>query len=76
MTNAIAVHHEGSRAAQTDFDRVLIGGEALARCAAGAHPSTVAGALALVGVRGGEVAALAARVNDETAALEASLATL
>ena len=76
MTSAIAVHHEGARAAQTDFDRVLIGGEALARCAAGAPASTVAGALALVGVRAGEVAALTARVRDETAALEASLTSL
>jgi len=76
MTSAIAVHHEGSRAAQTDFDRVLIGGEALARCAGGADISSVAGSLMLVGVRPGEARALAARVREESAALEASLASL
>ena len=76
MVSAIALHHDGPRAAQTDFDRVLIGGEALARVAAGTPSSQVAGALALIHVGPSEVRALAARVTDETKALEASLATL
>jgi HD-like signal output (HDOD) protein len=76
LSSAIAVHHEGPRSAQTDFDRVLIGGEALARCAAGTPAAQVAGALGLIHVGASEVRALAARVNDETAALVASLATM
>ena len=76
MTSAIAVHHGGPRSAQTDFDRVLIGGEALARVAAGTPAPLVAGALGLIHVGASEVRALAQRVNDETAALEASLASM
>jgi len=76
MISAIAVHHEGPKSAQTEFDRVLIGGEALARVATGTPSSQVAGALALIHVGPSEVRALAARVNDETTALEASLEAL
>ncbi len=76
FTRAVAAHHDGPRAARTNLQKALIGGEALARCTEGVDPASVAPALALAGLEPATVGPLAEKVRAEADALAASLANL
>jgi HD-like signal output (HDOD) protein len=73
FTHAIAVHHDGPKAARSNLQKVLVGGEALARCAEGSDPASLAAALALVDLHPREVGPLADRTVAEADGLAASL---
>jgi HD-like signal output (HDOD) protein len=73
FTHAIALHHDGPKAARSNLQRVLAAGEAVARCAAGSDPAAVAPVLALVDLEPSDVAALADRTVAEAEGLAASL---
>jgi HD-like signal output (HDOD) protein len=73
FTHAIALHHDGPRSARSNLQKVLIGGEALARCAEGAAPASMAQALALVELAPADTRHLAERTVAEAEGLAASL---
>ena len=76
FTRALAMHHMGPAAAHANLERVMIGGEALARAAAGIDLTSLEPSLALVDLDARSAAPLTEKVRDETDALAASLAGL
>jgi len=76
FTRALGGHHMGPSTAHSNLDRALVGGEALARGAAGADLRSVEASLALVGLDARSAVPLVEKVLDETDALAASLAGL
>jgi HD-like signal output (HDOD) protein len=76
FTHAVAIHHDGPKAARSNLQKALIGGEAVARCTAGVEPDWVASTLALVGLEPSTVAPLAEQVRVEAEGLAASLGSL
>jgi HD-like signal output (HDOD) protein len=76
FTRAVAVHHDGPGGVHTKLQRALVGGEALARCAEGVDPTSLAPTLAVVDLAPGDARILAAKVREESAGLASSLASL